>query len=360
MMNFINNISIIRKIALLMSLIVFGFIFLVSFYIVNSSNLKVSSSYETTHLIISTILFSFILSLGWLIIKNIKELVTNLHLVVENKTKELQELNAKLEIKVKEEVEKNREKDKIMHQHAKLATMGEMIGNIAHQWRQPLNSMSLIIQSFGIKSMKGPLKQEFIDKQVEEGLRISQHMSETIDGFRNFFKPSESREYFNIEKSLNDTISFLEDNDINITILAEQEFKMFGFANEFSQVIINFLNNSIDNFKQQNINFEKNILIKIESYKKDMIKLVFIDNGGGIPKNNIDKIFEPYFTTKHKSFGTGIGLYMSQQIIEKQMQGSIEVQNIIMNFDHNSYKCAQFTMILPIKQRKAQKELFVS
>lgn len=360
MIKFIDDISAIRKIAVLMSLIVFGFLFLVSFYIVNSKSIDVDSNLETIHLTLSVILFGVILTLSSMIIKNVQDLIKNLHQVVEDQTKEVNDLNTVLEQKVKEEVEKNRQKDKIMHQHAKLATMGEMIGNIAHQWRQPLNSMSLIIQSFGIKSMQGPLNQEFIDKQVEDGLRISKDMSETIDNFRNFFKPGKSREYFHIEQSLYNTISFLESNDININILCEKDFKMFGFANEFSQVIINFLNNAIDNFKQQNRTVEKNIMIKVESYKENYIKLIFTDNGGGIPENTINKIFEPYFTTKHKALGTGIGLFMSKQIIEKQMRGTISVQNITTNFDHASYRCAEFTIVLPITQQKAQQELLAS
>jgi len=360
MMKFIDNISTIRKMALLMSSLIFGLLFYISFYFVNSTTIKVDSHLETIHLAISAILFTFILILSWIIVQNIKSLIENLNQVVENKTKELRETNATLEKRISIEVEENRKKDKLMYQHAKLATMGEMIGNIAHQWRQPLNSMSLIIQSFGIKSMQGPLDQKFIDKQVEDGLRISKDMSETIDGFRNFFRPNKSREYFNIENSLYTTISFLEDNDINITILSEKDFKMFGFANEFSQIIINILNNAIDNFKQKKIYIEKNILIKIESYQENSIKLIITDNGGGIPEDYIDKIFEPYFTTKHKSLGTGIGLYMSRQIIEKQMHGHIEVQNITMNFDHASYKCAQFTIILPLKSKTFQNRLLTA
>jgi len=139
------------------------------------------------------------------IVKNTKKLIHTLAEVVRNKIDDYENLAHNYEDKVTKEVIRNREKDQIMYQHARLAAMGEMIGNIAHQWRQPLNALTILIQSFGTKSMAGKLDQEFIDKQVDEGLRLADQMSNTIEDFRNFFSPHRDREYFSLVKSLNDT-----------------------------------------------------------------------------------------------------------------------------------------------------------
>ncbi len=290
------------------------------------------------------------------IVKSIKHLIHGLSSVVERKTREYQELNHKLEEKIRKVVEKNREKDQIMYQHARLAAMGEMIGNIAHQWRQPLNALTVLIQSFGTKSISGKLDQEFIDKQVSEGLRLAMQMSDTIEDFRNFFSPRKEREYFSVLKSLEDTLELVEyfckDEHIEIKIVCKEDIRVYGYANEFAQVILNLINNARDNFKQRNINEDRKIVIKVE--KKNKPKpyafISFVDNGGGVDPAIIDRIFEPYFTTKHKSAGTGIGLYMSKQIIEKQMQGLITVKNIQSRLGGDKpYRCAQFIIAIPLK-----------
>jgi len=210
--------------------------------------------------------------------------------------------------------------------------------------------MTVLIQSFAIKNMTGKLTDEFIEKQVEEGLRLSKIMSNTIDNFRNFFAPNKSREYFYLKESIEDTIELIQEKDINITIKCEKDIKVYGYQNEFSQVILNLLRNAIDSFNKNSKSiYNKNILIDVKLNKnKDNVNILFIDNGGGIDEAIIDRIFEPYFTTKHKSTGTGIGLYMSKQIIEKQMKGKLEVENITMNFDHDSFICAKFEISLPI------------
>ncbi len=291
------------------------------------------------------------------IVKNIKALVHGLSDIVERKTREYQELNHKLEEKIRRVVEKNREKDQIMYQHARLAAMGEMIGNIAHQWRQPLNALTVLIQSFGIKSQNGKLEQEFIDKQVKEGLRLAMQMSNTIEDFRNFFNPRKEREYFNLSETLEETMELVEyfckDEHIQIEIDCKEEMRLFGYSNEFSQVILNLINNARDNFKQRNMNEERKIIIRAEKKVKPDHTYAFItftDNGGGIDPNIKDRIFEPYFTTKHKSTGTGIGLYMSKQIIEKQMQGLITARNTRSRLGtQTTYSCAQFIIAIPLK-----------
>ncbi len=309
----------------------------------------------TTLLFVLIILISFAM-LAYSIYTNVKKLIFGLSDIVAKKTKDYQELALQLEYKVNKEVIKNREKDQIMYQHARLAAMGEMIGNIAHQWRQPLNALTLLIQSFGVKSMGGNLSQEFIDKQVNEGLRLANQMSNTIEDFKNFFSPHKDREYFGVVKTLEETLELVEffckDEHIDIKLIAKEEVRVYGYSNEFSQVILNLLNNSRDNFKQKNIQKERKIVIKVEKKLKpeQFVMISFVDNGGGIDEHIIDRIFEPYFTTKHKSTGTGIGLYMSKQIIEKQMNGFVTVKNISSKLGtQKTHKCVQFIIAIPIK-----------
>ncbi len=290
------------------------------------------------------------------IVKSVKKMITNLSNIVKNKMQDYENLAHSYEDKVTQEVIRNREKDQIMYQHARLAAMGEMIGNIAHQWRQPLNALTILIQSFGTKSMTGKLDQEFIDKQVDEGLRLAQQMSTTIEDFRNFFSPHKEREYFSIKQSIDDTLELVEffckDEHIDIQIIAKEDLRVFGYSNEFAQVILNLINNARDNFKHKNMNDKRKIIIKLEKKlkPKPYAKILFIDNGGGIDPTIKDRIFEPYFTTKHKSTGTGIGLYMSKQIIEKQMHGLVSMKNIESTLGTNKvFKCAQFTIAIPLK-----------
>jgi len=293
-------------------------------------------------------LLTFLLSL--MVYKNFIKILTNLANVVEQRDRENQELERSLTKRVDEAVKESRKKDQVIYQKARLASMGEMIGNIAHQWRQPLNALTLLIQSFETKSMTGNLTKEFIDKQVKEGLRLAESMSDTIEDFRNFFSTNREKEYFSIQEAIRNTLEmstfFLKDENISIRIiLYKQDLNIYGYANEFSQVILNLINNSRDNFKIKKLK-DKRIEISIDSNDEHII-LTFIDNGGGIDEDIIDRIFEPYFTTKHKSIGTGIGLYMSKQIIETQMRGTIEVENVDHKFDDQEFKSAKFIIKLP-------------
>ena len=348
----LNDISLTNKVVFFIYFIVLGFISLITFDLFSDE--IDAKKYKIIHVTMDIIGMTFITVLGTNIIKNLKNLLINLNTNVKQKNKELQELNMQLEEKVKQEVEKNRQKDKIMYQHSRLASMGEMVGNIAHQWRQPLNSLSLIIQSFGIKNMRGQLTDEFIESQVNEGLKISKMMSKTIDDFRDFFNPNKSKEYFDLKLTINEAISFAQEKDISITLNCKNDVNIYGHKNEFSQVILNLLNNSIDKFNTIKGKYDKKILISV-SQKDDNQIITFIDNAGGIKDDILDKIFDPYFTTKHQSTGTGIGLFMTKQIIQKQMKGDISAANILQNFDHNSYRCAKFTIELPIYQVDVKK-----
>ena len=324
----------------------------------NNGKQRTEAVYDNTFewIVAATVGTIFVAALlAIVILQNIRRLHDGLEKRVDEKTKELRELNTNLEKKIAHEVEQSRQKDEIMFRQSRLAAMGEMVGNIAHQWRQPLNAIVLIIQSFQMKKMLGKLDDEFIDKQVDEGIKLATSMSKTIDDFRNFFKPNKVEEYFSVKETIKESIRlvgrYYEKLEIDILLSSEEDFETLGYPNEFSQVMMNLFSNSKDVLKEidgQNRHIE--VVVKIDTKKKQGLISV-IDNGGGISKEVQDRMFEPYFTTKHQSSGTGIGLYMSREIIEKQMNGSIWAQNISHQFlsEEKVYKkCTCITIMMPI------------
>ncbi|MGM0623504.1 MAG: sensor histidine kinase [Campylobacterota bacterium] len=300
--------------------------------------------------IIIVFIFSILLSI--LILNHFKSLHKVLEHRVENKTKELRKLNESLEKKIQKEVSNSRKKDFVMFQQAKLASMGEMLQNIAHQWRQPLGSLTMIIQSFQTKMQFSKLTPEFVDAKVHDALLLADNMSHTLEDFRNFFSPERTKSSFFVKECLEHSFELskyqLEKEQIAYSISIKDDVRITSYYNELSHVFLNLINNSIDVFRSKEC-FEKK-LIKISVKKgNDKVYIHFSDNGGGIDTKIIDKIFEPYFTTKYKSAGTGIGLYMSKQIIQKHMNGDIWVKNIPNNLsDCKGCKVALFTIALPL------------
>ncbi|MGA1941277.1 sensor histidine kinase [Arcobacter sp. YIC-310] len=306
--------------------------------------------------IILVFLFSIVLSVY--IINNFKILHNSLEQKVEEKTKELTELNAYLEIKISKEVAQNRKKDIIMFQQARLASLGEMLNNIAHQWRQPLGSITMIVQSFQTKMLHGKLTDKFVDEKVQDALLLANNMSQTLDDFKNFFSPNKQKSTFEIKDCLDHSIELskysLEKQNIKIKLEIKQNVKLNTFYNELSHVFLNIISNSKDALCNISNKDDRIIKIIVNKYKHSVV-VNLIDNGGGINEEIVSKIFEPYYTTKYKSAGTGIGLYMSKQIIEKHMNGSISYKNIVHKIKPDSnenFKCSLFTIKIPITNNK--------
>lgn len=292
---------------------------------------------------ISTLFFIFIK------IRNnqneLKTLNENLEKNVLQKTKELHFINKNLEMKILSEININREKDKYLIEQSRFIALGEMISNIAHQWRQPLNSISLFIQKITCADLLNETltKEELND--IEKGITNQlTYMSNTIDIFQNFYnKNKKDIELFNISNTIKNTLTILGPmllkNSIKLNLQIKYSCSLKGIENELIQVLMNLISNSKDVFEERNI---ENKMINININKKDNNCIIKIsDNGGGINQNIIEKIFDPYFTTKHQSRGTGLGLYMSRVIITKDFDGQIKVENI-----ENG---VEFIITLPIK-----------
>ncbi|WP_321313775.1 CheR family methyltransferase [Halarcobacter sp.] len=239
---------------------------------------------------------------------------------------------------------------KIMEQQSRLASMGEMIGNIAHQWRQPLSVITTSISGLKLKSDLTGLKEEDIDECEENIIKQANYLSTTIDNFRNFLKGEKFITQISIKNVIKNSLSLIEaslhNNYINLFLDLEDDLKIDGNINELSEALINILNNSKDILKNE-IKDENDRLIFITTKKVDInsLELKILDSGGGINSSIIDKIFEPYFTTKHQYQGTGLGLSISHKIITQRYHGEIKASNHKFNHNGKDYKGACFTII---------------
>ncbi|PLY13837.1 PAS domain S-box protein [Sulfurimonas sp. CVO] len=254
-----------------------------------------------------------------------EELNKSLEKIVEEKTRELKELNQTLEERVQDEIAKNEERQRVMFWQSRHASLGQMLANIAHQWRQPLTELSLAM--FNIKKAFQNNSEDGVSKFYTESKHIIRNMSETIDDFTNFFNPHKEKHYFNISDSIRESLVLLESiiDDEMITVKTNfEDIEVLGITNELTQVIINLVNNSKDAFIYNSILLRE---ISIITKKENNFAVIEVqDNAGGIAKENLEKIFEPYFTTKHKSRGTGLGLFMSRMICEQGLNGTLDVK----------------------------------
>ncbi len=242
---------------------------------------------------------------------------------------ELEEQNKELEKLIDLEVEKNRQKDEIMFHQNKLASMGEMLNNIAHQWRQPLMELSsLFIPIQASLDCELEIDKKELKESILKLNEITKYMSDTIDDFKNFFATNKEKEEFKLSSQINAVLnilsSSLKSNNIMLDIVVKKNPTIFGYKNEYTQVLINIINNAKDILIQRKIKNPK-IIITLNETSKDVVTIIE-DNGGGVKIEPIENIFKPFFTYD-KAGGTGVGLFMSKLIIENNLHGRLWVEN---------------------------------
>jgi C4-dicarboxylate-specific signal transduction histidine kinase len=249
---------------------------------------------------------------------------------LKQKQKMLEELNSSLEERVEEEVTKNREKDIVLIQQNRMAALGEMFDHIAHQWKQPLNSIAVIIQALGSISAHEQVTTKDILETVDSIMDMVGHMAQTVEVFRNFYKPDKERSAFLVKDSIDKALTFVmpvfRRYGIEVDLDTDAQLLAFGYPKEYAQVLLNILSNAKDAFIERSA---ENPRISIKALADgDNTVVTITDNAGGIPCESIERIFDLYFTTKESSGGTGIGLYMSRNIIERNMGGKLTVSNM--------------------------------
>jgi signal transduction histidine kinase len=242
---------------------------------------------------------------------------------------ELNDFSNNLELKVKEEIAKRKDRDKMLAQQSKMAAMGEMIDAVAHQWKQPLTIIGLNTEMLSMDFEDNLIDAKYIDDFSAKIKQQLDHLINTLDEFRSFFRPNQNTSNFDIKLSIENVLLLMKDtllsNQIEIIYDKVENKKLLGIENEFKHVLINIINNSKDAFNENQI---KNRVINIITFENDKNLIIEIsDNAGGIPEKVLPNIFKPNVTTKSATNGTGIGLYMSKQIIEK-MNGDIQAINI--------------------------------
>ena len=298
----------------------------VAIFVVKSDGTYVINKNKNFYFI-STVLVLLILLVCWFICR------ANIY------KKQIENINKELESKVKEEVEKNRQKDQKIFEQSKMAQMGELISMIAHQWRQPLGAIGSSVVSVQNKLLLGKYdlddkaqREEFIkyvQTKFKDIAEYTEFLSKTIDDFRGFYKQNKEKEFISLKEIIENTLNIIqspmENHNIKFYLQFSQAEPLNIYKNELIQVILNILKNSEDNFIDQNLDEKK---ITIKSYENTDFQIIEIeDNGGGIPQNILLNIFEPYFSTKDEKNGTGLGLYMSKIIVEEHHDGEIKAIN---------------------------------
>jgi len=270
-------------------------------------------------------------------------------LELEKAKQEIELLNVNLEKRVQEEIKKNKKKEQIISQQSKMASMGEMIENIAHQWRQPLTIISTAASGVKFKHQMKVLQEGDIEVSMDSIYTSVQHLSQTIDDFRDFFKSNKKKSNFTLKSTFEKTSTLISSQFKNSNIRFVQNIEditLFEQEHELIQVFINIINNARDELikKEQSVK-----LIIIDTILENgSLSICIKDNAGGIPKELLEEVFESHFTTKQDSNGTGIGLYMSKMIIEEHMNGTIGASNIEYIYDDIPYVGASFEICLPL------------
>ncbi len=277
----------------------------------------------------SLLIALFVSLLSFLLSRKIISIFKEYEKDVKQKQEELELVNYSLELRVKEEVQAHQEKEKMLIQNSKMAAMGDMISMIAHQWRQPLNQLSYIFMNIEGAYDDNDLSKEYLKKKISEGEKTLEFMSSTIDDFRNFFMPDKDVTSICLneiaKESIKLTLNMLKNSNIEIFEDYKDNAHIKVYKNELLQVVLNLIKNSKDALLENSI---KNPYIKIKTYQDNKnVYLVVCDNAKGIDEDISQKIFEPYFSTKESSSGTGLGLYMSKTIVETHLKGKLVFNN---------------------------------
>ncbi len=270
---------------------------------------------------------------------------------VAERTRELRELNLGLEERVATELRKNREKDHILMQQSRLASMGEMVHNIAHQWRQPLNALGLVISNLQADFVDGVATPETLDQDVTTARRLIKGMTTTIDEFRDFFRPDREKIDFDVADAVREALSIvgasMKNNRIELQCELEDGLLVSGHPNQYAQAVLNVMVNAKEAMSGHQVK-DGRIRLKLVRAGNNA-ELTVDDDGGGIPEDILPKIFDPYYTTKDQ--GSGIGLYMVKTIIEKGMGGRVEAVN--------AEKGARFVFSVPLLDLQARKPVLL-
>ena len=278
---------------------------------------------------VSALIVLLVVLLSYLLSRKINIIFAQYNKEVNEKRDELEKLNKSLEQRVSDEVTAHREKDKMLIQQSKMAEMGDMLSMIAHQWRQPLNQISYIFMNIDSAYEYDELTKKYLDEKLTEGNRLLEFMSVTIDDFRNYFKPDKDKEFVLVSDIIDTSVMLMQNalelNSIEVKIDTEGRDLTYIYKNEFIQVMLNLIKNAQDVIVQNCVE-EPKIFISSRCKKEKLIVEV-CDNGGGVDCEIKERVFEPYFSTKESSNGTGLGLYMSKMIIEEHLNGKLSVYN---------------------------------
>ena len=288
--------------------------------------------YELDEVILILLVGAF--SLLWYSFRRFQE-IKELKKIIENNNKELNSDNIK--------------KDELLLEQIKMASLGEMIENIAHQWRQPLSLISTSASGLKVKKEFNKLDEKDIDDTLNLIMINTKYLSNTIDDFRNFIKNEEAIVSFNLKDVIDNTLNILKGNfhisNISPILKLDKDIKMEGYPNELTQVLINIINNAKDAFEDKII--EKKYIFISSQISSDKIQINIKDNAEGISNKILSQIFEPYITTKYNSKGTGLGLFMSYKIITERFNGSIYAKNTVFTYEDIEYAGAEFIIEIP-------------
>lgn len=280
-------------------------------------------------IVVSFVVLIFMAFFSFLMISIIKDVIKKYKKQVQNREDDLKALNDSLFMKVQCGIQEAKQKDKKILEQAKLARIGSMISMIAHQWRQPLTQLSSILMELETATRFKKVDENHIYSAIEKSDKMIEFMSNTIDDFRNFYKPDKIKEEFLVSQACSKAINIidatLKNFGIKLNVNIKNDKKVYGYPTEFAQVILNLLSNAKDILVEKEI---KNPRIDMSIDSKGVLSIITIkDNAGGIDEKNQELIFDPYYSTKDSSKGTGLGLYISKLIIERNMGGELSVYN---------------------------------